>query len=432
MPQEFQKTVCFYFQVHQPFRLRDFSFFEDEHRTNYFLGPKNYENDKVFEKVAHKCYLPATFMLIDLIEKHPEFKVSFSLSGVFLDQCEQFGEIGRQVLKNFQQLAQSSQVEILAETYYHSLSFLYSKLEFARQVEKHLSKVHKLFKLKPRVFRNTELIYSNEIANFVKAIGFSGILSEGWEKVLENNSPHHVLKPTHFALSADDLQIAKEHQITHREKSEFGVLLKEYKLSDDIAFRFGDKNWKEHPLSADKFADWANSIVGETINLFMDFETIGEHQWEETGIFEFCEALPEALLKKGIGFKTPSETLDSYPRRGVFNCPHYLSWADSERDLSAWAENDLQKSALEELRNLEQALSHLHNSENHKIQDLIEDFRKLQTSDHLYYMSTKYWSDGDVHAYFSPFESPYEAYINFMNVLQSMKKRLKNLNIELE
>lgn len=424
--QSFNKTVCIYFQVHQPYRVRHFSFFESDDKHDYFTGPENFENKRVFEKVATKCYIPATDMLLELIDKHPEFRVSFSLSGVFLEQCDQYGKVGQRVLKNFKALAASPQVEFLSETYHHSLAFIYSKLEFAHQIKLHREKLKKLLKVTPKVFRNTELIYNNELAAFIKAMGFQGVLAEGWDDVLKEDSPHHVMEPASFELNEDDLKIAQKHAIAKHPKKKFGVLLKDYKLSDDIAFRFGNKKWEEYPLDAEKFARWANDIYGETINLFMDFETIGEHQWEDTGIFNFFRALPAELLKHNIGFKTPFETIKSYPIRGVFDCQHFLSWADMERNLSAWLDNDLQKSALEELKSIESLLHPLRDSRKKHHKSLLEDFRKLQTSDHLYYMSTKYWADGDVHTYFSPFETPYDAYMNFMNVIQALKRRIKD------
>ncbi len=423
--QKFDKTVCFYFQVHQPYRVRHYSFFESDEKHDYFVGPKNYENQQVFEKVAHKCYLPATDMLLQLLNKHPEFKVSFSLSGVFLEQCEDYGKIGAKVLKNFQELAKNPRVEFLAETYYHSLAFLYSKLEYAYQIKLHRDKIKKLLGVNPKVFRNTELIYNNELATFIKNMGFYGILAEGWDYVLKGDSPHHVMTPVETDLSSEEVAVAQKYGYSKKIKDSFGVLLKDYKLSDDIAFRFGNKSWKEYPLDTPKFTRWAKDVYGETINLFMDFETIGEHQWEDTGIFEFLKALPGELLKNNIGFLTPFETLKKYPRRGTFDCHNFLSWADMERNLSAWLDNDLQKSALEELRKVEELLHPLRESRKTSHKSIIDDFRKLQTSDHLYYMSTKYWADGDVHTYFSPFESPYEAYMNFMNVMNALKQRIK-------
>ena len=419
------KSICLYFQVHQPYRLSNFSFFPEENSPDYFSGPHQFENATIFHKVATKCYLPTTNLLLKLLAKYPEFKVSFSLSGVFLDQCLEYGEIGKQVLDNFKRLAAFPSCELLNETYYHSLSFLYSKLEFAEQIKLHHQKIKKLFGVTPKIFRNTELIYNNEIASFIKELGFRGILAEGWDYVLNGKSPHGVMQPELTPLHAEDQKIARKYRLWSKPNEEFALLLKNYRLSDDIAFRFGNKSWKEYPLTTDKFANWVDQIYGETINLFMDFETFGEHQWEDTGIFQFLEHLPPAILNKNISFKTPSGTIQSYPKRDQFNCPNYLSWADMERNLSAWVDNDLQKSALQELKGVEGLLHPARKSRKKIFKKLWENFRKLQTSDHLYYMSTKYWSDGDVHTYFSPYESPYEAYINFMNIITDLKTHIK-------
>lgn len=420
-----KKSVCFYFQVHQPYRLSECSFFCDPKSKDFFKGPQDFENEAVFNKVADKCYLPATEMLLELVKNNPEFKISFSFSGVFLEQCEQFAEKGRQVLDLFRELIKTGRVEILAETYYHSLAFLYSKLEFSEQIKLHAKKIKELFGVKPKVFRNTELIYSNEIAEFVRQMGYQGMLAEGWDEHMQIKNPNHLRIAKNILLNEKDFKIAQKHAISKKIPEHLPVLLKNYKLSDDIAFRFSNHSWNEHPLFIEKFAHWLEKAEGETINLFMDYETIGEHQWEETGIFNFFRALPAELAKKNIGFHTPSEAIKKLQAKEEYDVHYYLSWADSERDISAWVENDIQRSALEEISNLEKIISPYRQSKNKKIQKILNDFRKLQTSDHFYYMCTKYWNDGDVHKYFSPYDSPYEAYITFMNTVRAFKKELE-------
>lgn len=416
------KTICFYFEVHQPYRLSKRSVFDINGDGEYFEGPPNYENKKIFEKVANKCYLPTNALMLELLNKYPEFRVSYSISGVFLEQCLQFGEIGKQVLDSFKAIFKTGQAEILSETYYHSLSWLFSKEEFAHQIRKHDELIYKLFKKKPQIFRNTELIYNNEIAEFIREMGFKGILAEGWDHYLKWRSPNYLYQPHQVELHPEDRRIAKENAIKKRMPKDFTLLLKNYKLSDDVAFRFSNKGWSEWPLTTDKYAAWLDSAEGDSINLFMDYETFGEHQWEDTGIFEFIRHLPQHCFDRNIGFKTPSETIKAYKPVGTVDVPHLMSWADMERDLSAWCSNKLQESALQRVFDIE---SHL-KTEHREKKDLLHEWRKLQTSDHFYYMCTKYWNDGDVHAYFSPYESPYDAFITYMNTLTDFEKKIEN------
>ncbi len=414
------KTICFYFQVHQPYRLAKRRVFDD-HEQDYFEGPVNFENKKIFEKVAYKCYLPANALMLELLEKYPEFKISYSLSGVFLEQCLEYGETGKAVLDSFKKLFATGRAEILSETYYHSLSWLYSKEEFAHQIKKHADLAYRLFRKKPQVFRNTELIYNNEIAEFIREMGYKGILAEGWDHYLEWRSPNHLHQPKSVELHPEDRKIAQGNRIRKTLPKDFTLLLKNYKLSDDIAFRFSNKGWAEWPLTTDKYAAWLDAADGETINLFMDYETFGEHQWEDTGIFEFMRHLPEYCFERQIGFKTTSETIKAYQPVGEIDVPYLMSWADMERDLSAWLSNPLQESALRRVFELERQIK----PNLAKLSDgTVHDWRRLQTSDHFYYMCTKYWSDGDVHAYFSPYDSPYEAYITYMNTLHHFEKKV--------
>lgn len=393
-------SVCFYFQVHQPFRIRDYSIFDIGNSRGYFKSSKGkLDNEAVLRKVADKCYLPANNLLLDLIKKNPELKISFSISGVALEQFQLYYP---EVIESFKKLVKTGSVELLSETYYHSLAFLHSLREFKRQVLLHKKKIKKLFNVTPKVFRNTELIYNNDLARVVKGMGYKGLLAEGADHVLGWRSPNFV----------------------YNSPSGMSVLLKNYRLSDDIAFRFSERSWSEWPLTAPKFAQWVSAVNGngQAVNLFMDYETIGEHQWASTGIFNFLRALPGELLKHPDNdFKTPSEVIRSYESVGVFDSPGITSWADVERDLSAWQSNKMQQAALEEVYKLEPLILKSRNKK------LISDWRKMQTSDHFYYMCTKWFADGDVHKYFNPYESPYDAFINYMNVLRDIKARVSEL-----
>ena len=388
-------SVCFYFQIHQPFRLRRYSVFDTD--RHYF---DDHKNGEIIRKVAQKCYLPANQMMLDLIRQHDgRFRISYSISGAALEQIQQYAP---EVLDSFHQLNQTGCVEFLAETYYHSLAFLYTREEFRTQVEMHRALIRKLFAQEPRVFRNTELIYNNDLAHFVSHMGYDGIVTEGADHILGHRSPNFVYRPPH----APKLKL----------------LLRNYRLSDDITFRFSNKSWEQWPLTADKFARWVNQINGngQLCNLFMDYETFGEHQWAETGIFDFMRQVPGEILKtRENHFLTPGQIIDRDDSVGEIDVPHMISWADTERDLSAWLGNAMQSNALHELYKLEGPLKEKGDEQ------LLTDWRKITTSDHFYYMCTKHWADGDVHKYFSPYESPYDSYINFMNVLDNVRTRLR-------
>ncbi len=393
-------SVCFYFQVHQPYRLKKYRFFNIGKDHDYFsLSDENSNyNKQILQKVIKKCYLPTNTLLLELLNNHPEFKICFSLSGVFLEQIQEYSP---EVVESFRRLVETGRVELLSETYYHSLAFLYSRKEFKQQVRQHRRLLKQLFNYEPTVFRNTELIYNNTLAKSIERMGYKGIITEGADHILDWRSPDFVYRP----------------QGTNNIK----LLLKNYKLSDDMAFRFGSKEWQEHPLTTKKFVRWINRINGngQVVNLFMDYETFGEHQWQETGIFEFLRHLPGEILNyQDNDFVTPSEAINKFQSIGSVDMPNYISWADSERDLSAWQSNPMQIDAFNKLYGLERQVKVL------KDDQILVDWRKLQTSDHFYYMCTKFWSDGDVHKYFSPFESPYEAYTYFMNVLHDLKLRV--------
>lgn len=394
-------SICIYFQVHQPRRIKRFKHFNIGGHQNYFddASDSNLNNKKLISKVSKKCYLPTNEVLMSLLQKHPEFKFAFSFSGLVL---EQFEEYAPKTLHSFQKLVKTGRVEVLSETYYHSLSFLYSRSEFTSQIKLHDQKIMDLFGVTPKVFRNTELIYNNSLAQFIEGLGYTGILAEGADHVLGWRSPNFVYSPYGT--------------------KKIGLLLKNYRLSDDIAFRFSDSSWKDHPLTVEKFANWVNAINGngEVINLFMDYETFGEHQWASTGIFDFLSLLPNELLKHPDNdFVTPSEAVKRYKPTAKLNIPQFISWADVERDLSAWLSNEMQRDAISQLFRLEKPVYASNN------QDLLKAWQSLTTSDHFYYMCTKWFADGDVHKYFNPYDSPYDAFRYFMNVLADLKYRLK-------
>ncbi len=393
------KSVCFYFQVHQPYRVKRYRVFDIGNDPEYFndRGESDLNNRKIVEKVAAKSYIPATTLLLDLLRRHPEMRVSFSFSGVALEQLERYVP---QAIELFKQIVDTGRAEVLGETYYHSLAFFYSPGEFERQVAKHRETVRRIFGVWPRVFRNTELSYRNDLAHWADREGYLGVIAEGWDPVLGWRSPNYVYTP----------KGAKNTRL----------LLKNYRLSDDIAFRFSSREWSEWPLTTEKFAQWVHAMEGDTINLFMDYETFGEHQWEDTGIFHFLDKLPEELYKNpDIAFKTPSEVIQAYDPRDEVDMPNIVTWADTDRDLTAWVGNPMQKAAIEAVYGIEDQVMLANDGR------LMEDWRKLQTSDHFYYMCTKWSADGDVHAYFSPYESPYDAYISYMNALSDLKLRLE-------
>jgi alpha-amylase len=399
-------SICLYFQVHQPYRIKEFSIFEIGKGVDYFSNhdQEKTNNEQILNDVSLNCYLPANAILLELLENNPEFKISFSFSGIFLEQLVEYAP---EVLESFQKLIQTGQVEILEETYYHSLVFLYSKEEFKKQVRLHKAIVKKLFGVTPKVFRNTELIYNNEIAKEVESMGYSGILTEGADHILGWRSPNFLYRPANT--------------------KNIKLLLKNYKLSDDIAFRFSEKNWSEWPLTASKYMDWIDKINGEDeiLNLFLDYKTFGEHHSKDTGIFDFLKHFSNEVLKyPNHNFKTPSEIIDSYSTVGTCDIPHFISWTGAKKDLSAWLGNDMQHEAIEKVYSLSDDILSTKNKE------LIHNWRKLQTSDHYYYMCTKEFSDGNIHGYTSPYSSPYDAFISFMNILKDLELRIKQLSGE--
>jgi alpha-amylase len=396
-------SVCFYFQVHQPYRLRNVAPFSEAEGSDLFC---DVTNSGILWKVARKCYLPTNQKILDLVKRFDgQFKVSYSISGVALEQMKQYAP---EVLDSFVALADTGCVEFLAETYYHSLAALRDRDEFAEQVNAHGELIREHFGQTPRVFRNTELIYNDGIGEMIDDLGFRAVMAEGADDILGRRTPNFVFKhPTR------DLRI----------------LAKNYKLSDDIAFRFSNQGWEEHPLTTSKFAQWLHAHNGnaQVINLFMDYETFGEHQWESTGIFGFLDALPHDVLNSpGWQFQMPSEVVRDVQPYEDLSYWRTTSWADQERDITAWLGNRMQREAFDALHELGEKLRRRNNPA------ALALWRKLQTSDHFYYMCTKWFSDGDVHAYFSPYEGPYDAFINFMNALDEVRQQILSTSARLQ
>jgi len=396
-----KRGITLYLHVHQPLRVRDYTVFDTALDHNYFNDPdplSDRNNEKVFNKVAEKSYRPMNALLEKLLADHEEFKLSLSITGTFLEQAEKWAP---DVIESFQRLVATGRVEIVAETYYHSLAFFYSRTEFERQVEAHKDKIRQLFGVETSVFRNTELAYNDSLAQWADEYGFKGILAEGWDPILDWRSPNFVYRP--------------------EGTKNISLLLKNYKLSDDLAFRFSNKAWSEWPLTANKYTEWANASIEDAplINLFMDYETFGEHQWQDTGIFDFFEDfVGRWIANPDNTFYTVSDAIEINQPVGELSMPSTVTWADAERDLTAWLGNSMQHEAMGHLYALEADILRT------KDADLIDDWRKLQTSDHAYYMCTKWFSDGDVHAYFSPYESPYDAFLYYMNVIRDLRWRL--------
>lgn len=396
-----KQAINLYLHIHQPFRVREYSIFDTALDHNYFNETdyfNRHNNERIFHKVADKSYRPMNALLKRLLAAHEGFKLSLSISGTFIEQARIWGP---DVLEDFKEIVSTGRVEILSETYHHSLAFFYSRDEFERQVEAHRQLIRETFGVETKVFRNTELAYNDALAQWADGYGFEGILSEGWDPILDWRSPNFVYQP-------EGTQNIK-------------LLMKNYKLSDDIAFRFSNRGWKEWPLTADKYEQWSADALKDqqVLNLFMDYETFGEHQWEDTGIFEFFgEFVNRWLSHPERIFTTVSESIRSNEAVGTISMPQTVTWADSERDLTAWLGNDMQQEAMRYLYEIENKVLATED------EGIINDWRKLQLSDHSYYMCTKWFTDGDVHAYFSPYDSPYNAFLYFMNALRDLKWRV--------
>ena len=394
-----KKTLCFYFQIHQPVRLRRYRFFDIGKRHDYF---DEYVNRSTIRRITEKCYLPMNHLIMDLIKRYgTNFKVSFSISGSAL---EQFALHAPEVIESFKELAKTGSVEFLAETYAHSLASLSDTDEFERQVQRHTAKMEELFGQKPVTLRNSSLIYSDQIGERVAAMGFESMLTDGAKHVLGWKSPNFVY--------------------TNVMNPRLKLLLKNSRLSDDLTLRFSDHSWHEWPLTADKYARWLKDSTqdSEIVNLFMNYETFGENQLAETGIFEFMRSLPEYLFSTtDFEFLTPSEAVKKHQPVASLHVPYPISWADEEKDITGWLGNELQNEAFEELFKMQPKVEALNDPE------LNEDYSRLQASDHFYYMRTKLFSDNDYHRYVSPYETPYEAFINYMNVLSDFVARVEDM-----
>jgi len=388
-------SVCMYFQIHQPFRLR--RFWPDD-RTGFFRYFDERSNKEIFERVAHKCYLPANKMLLDLIDEYKgEFRFSLSVTGTLLEQCELWE---KDVLEGFSQMAKTGAVEFLDETFYHSLASLFEdKTEFKEEIQEHQTRIVELLGVKPQVFRNTELLYNNTIAEIASELGYKAILAEGADHILDEKSPNVLYKAKNSGLP---------------------IIFRNYKLSDDIGYRFSARWWEGYPLTAEKWALWASGIKEDCVNIFMDYETFGEHQWEETGIFTFLQNLPGEVLKTHLKFSTPSELVEKYKPATEIDIGDFstISWADMERDTSAWLGNDMQRRCFDEMRLLEPFVKKT------KDPEILRIWKHLLTSDHYYYMCTKWLGDGDVHSYFSVHSTPFDAAVNFMAVVMDFKAQV--------
>ena len=394
------KGITLYLHVHQPWRVRDYSVFDTAQHHNYFSDASSTErnNHLVFEKVANKSYRPMNALLKKLLSEYPDFKFSLSITGTFIEQARQYAP---DVLEDFKSLVATGRVEIVAETYHHSLAFFYSIPEFERQVALHRQLIQTTFGVTPTAFRNTELAYNNDLASWADKAGYKAILSEGWDPILDGRSPNTVYRPT----GTENIKL----------------LTKNYRLSDDVAFRFSNKAWEQWPLHADSYEQWIDRSLdsGDTVNLFMDYETFGEHQWEETGIFNFFGSfIGDWSRRDDRSFYTVTEAAETFEPAGELSMPHTVTWADSERDLTAWLGNSMQHEAMRYIYGLEHDILRSNDA------TLIADWRNLQTSDHAYYMCTKWFRDGDVHAYFSPYDSPYDAFLYYMNVIRDVRYRL--------
>ena len=388
-------SLCFYFQVHQPFRIRRFTYFDTSSELEYFDEETNGE---ILRKVAQKCYLPANETMLKLIHRYGgDFRIAYSMTGVVLEQLERYSP---ETLDSFKALADTGCVEFLGETYYHSLAAVFDEKEFQEQVVSHSDLMYKHFGVRPSVFRNTELVFDDAIAAMIDRLGFKAMIAEGPDDILGWRSPN-------FVYTA---------QGTNKP-----LLTKNYRLSDDIAFRFSNQNWSQFPLTADVYAQWIHSIsgAGDVVNLFMDYETFGEHQWDSTGIFNFLEHLPDEVLKHpDWDFRTPTEAISGYQAIAELSYPRLTSWADEERDLTAWRGNRMQQKSLHTIYELGEKVRALGN------QKILDVWRKLQTSDHFYYMCTKWFADGDVHTYFSPFDGPYDAFLNYQNIIKDFQENI--------
>jgi len=384
------KTICLYFQIHQPFRLRRYRFFDIGNDHYYY---DDFQNGEIFRKVAEMCYIPANRMLLEMIKKSEgRFKVAFSISGVALEQME----IGApELIDSFTELQKTGCVEFLTETYAHSLASLGNRNEFETQVRMHTDKIASLFGVTPKVLRNTELIYSDEISDMVYEMGFRGMLTEGAKHVLGWKSPNYM----YSSMAHPELKL----------------LLKNDRFSEDLSLRFADYSWSEFPLTADKYMSWiASTAEAENIvNLFLNYEVAGSLHAASTGIFEFFKALPHFAEQKNISFSTPSELFATQKAVDCIAAPYPMSWVDEEKDCSSWLGNVLQQEAFQKINDISERVRLCSDRR------ILQDWLYLQSSDHFYYMNTKHYN------LFSPYDNPYDAFNNYMNVLSDFILRVE-------
>jgi len=381
-----KKSVCLYFQVHQPTRLRTYRFFDIGKDSHYY---DDFANRTIMKRVAQKCYVPMNAILLDAIKKsNGAFKVAFSISGSAL---EQFDRYAPEVIDGFRELAATGCVEFLAGTYYNSVASLSSEAEFAHQVKKHELALKEFFDVTPTAFANTEMIYSDSIGQMVYNLGYKTMLTEGAKHILGWRSPNYVY--------SNDIQ-PKLH-----------LLLRNYELSDDIALRFSDRNTADWPLTCPKYVEKLKAVEGDLVNICMNYEVFGEHQSAESGIFDFIKALPEAVISsKELQFVTPSEVGKKCKAVDGLDVMDPISWKDEERDVTSWLGNELQRDAFNKIYGLSEKLYIANDPV------LWEDYGRLQECDNLYYMNTKFFTGGPLKS-FNPYDSPYEAFINYMNVV---------------
>lgn len=395
-----KRGISLYFQIHQPYRIHPYSVFDTAQSHDYFsheLNGAEWDNKAIFTRIAKLSYWPMNNLLHKLLLEYPEFSFTLGITGTFIEQAQKWDP---RLLDSFRTLVKTGRVEILAESYYHSLAFFYSPKEFARQVNLHHTLIKDTFSFEPQVIRGTELTYNDAFAVWAKEHGYHGVLAEGWDPVLNGRSPNYI-----YSAGAASIP----------------VLLRNYRLSDDVSFRFNDSSWPGWPLSAETYVSWMSQSLehGHLVNLGMDYETFGEHQRQDTGIFTFfSDVIRSWLSEPGRTFYTASEAMATFRPTAELQVPHTITWADTGRDLSAWSGNSLQQSALQYIYGLEEDILRYGDEK------LIADWRYLQTSDHFYYMCTKGFADGDVHAYFSPYTSPYDAFLYYLNVIRDIRWRL--------
>jgi alpha-amylase len=385
------KTICFYFQIHQPFRLKRYRFFDIGNDHYYY---DDFQNEEIIRQIAERCYVPANKLILDMIKTGGgKFKAAFSISGTALEQMEIYTP---EVIDGFRELAKTGHIEFLSETYAHSLASLGNVDEFTEQVRRHRDKIYNLFGVKPKVFRNTELIYSDDISALIYQMGFKGMLTEGAKHVLGWKSPNYVY--------------------TSIIQPQLKLLLKNDRFSEDISIRFKNYSWSEYPLTADKYIAWIASTpeTEQIINLFMNYDVMGSFHSAESGIFDFFKALPRFAEEYGIGFSLPSEVFALLKPVGSISVPYPMSWVDEEKDCSSWLGNILQKEAFGKINRISERVRLI---EDRRIR---QDWDYLQSSDHFYYMNTKHPGEKG----FSPYDNPYEAFNNYMNVLSDFIVRV--------